>query len=195
MKNAVVLFGSPRKKGNTAELARTVIATLKDKGWGVRTLYLNDMNIRPCQGCYTCLPGGVCKIKDDMKDVRKYIMESDLIVYATPIYWFGPSGQLKLAMDRSIAFMDENFASRVKGKKAITLTTFGDENMDSCQPAIDMFTKTFDLLGIPMPARSMRPDASPREASGTSISKKQRNWPNRSHEYSRPSLFHHEENG
>ncbi len=148
MKNAVVLFGSPRKNGNTAQLARTVVAVLRGKGWGVRTLYLNDMNIRPCQGCYICLPGGVCKIKDDMRDVRKYMMESELIVYATPIYWFGPSGQLKLAMDRSIAFMDEQFVSRLQGKKAITLTTLGDENADSCQPAIDMFSKTFALLGI-----------------------------------------------
>ncbi len=131
--NAVILFGSPRKKGNTVELARVMAATLKEKGWSVRTLYLNDMNIRPCQGCYTCLPGGVCRINDDMKDVRKYIMESDLIVYATPIYWFGPSGQLKLAMDRSIAFMDESYNSRIEGKKAVTLTTFGDENMDTCR--------------------------------------------------------------
>jgi multimeric flavodoxin WrbA len=166
MKNAVVLFGSPRKKGNTAELARTVIATLKGKGWGVRTLYLNDMNIRPCQGCYTCLPAAVCRIQDDMKDVRKYIMESDLIVYATPIYWFGPSGQLKLAMDRSIAFMDENFTSRVKGKKAITLTTFGDENTDSCRPAIDMFTKTFDLLGITYAGQVNAPGCQPQGGVG-----------------------------
>lgn len=166
MKNAVVLFGSPRKKGNTAQLARPVIATLKGKGWGVRTLYLNDMNIRPCQGCYICLPAGVCRIKDDMKDVRKYIIESDLIVYATPIYWFGPSGQLKLAMDRSIAFMDENFASRVKGKQAITLTTFGDENIDSCQPAIDMFTKTFDLLGIAYAGQVNAPGCQPQGSVG-----------------------------
>ncbi|MHB8111105.1 MAG: flavodoxin family protein [Syntrophorhabdaceae bacterium] len=148
MKNAVILFGSPRKKGNTAELARTMAATLKGKGWGVRTLYLNDLNLRPCQGCYVCLPAGICRIHDDMKDVRKYILESDLIVYATPIYWFGPSSQLKLVMDRSIAFMDEKFTSRIKGKNAVTLTTFGDESYDSCQPAIDMFKKTFELLGV-----------------------------------------------
>lgn len=161
MKNAVVLFGSPRKKGNTAELARAVIGVLKGKGWGVRTLYLNDMNIRPCQGCFTCLPAGVCKIQDDMRDVRKYMMESDLIVYATPIYWFGPSGQLKLAMDRSMSFMDENFASRLKGKKAVTLTTFGDEDMDSCRPAIDMFTKTFGLLGMSYEGQVNAPGCQP----------------------------------
>ena len=59
-----------------------------------------------------------------MKDIRKYILESDIIVYATPIYWFGPSAQLKLVMDRSIAFMDDNYNSRIAGKKAVTLMTF-----------------------------------------------------------------------
>jgi multimeric flavodoxin WrbA len=83
-----------------------------------------------------------------MKDVRKYIMESDLIVYATPIYWFGPSGQLKLVMDRSIAFMDEEYNSRIKGKKAVTLMTFASDEKDTCQPALDMFKKTFGLLGL-----------------------------------------------
>jgi len=167
MKNAVVLFGSPRKQGNTAELVRTATAVLRENGWSVRVLYLNDMNIRPCQGCYICLPAGVCRIEDDMKDVRKYMLESDLIVYATPIYWFGPSGQLKLAMDRSIAFMDENFASRLKGKKAITLTTFGDENMDSCRPAIDMFAKTFDLLGIEYAGQVNAPGCQPQGGVGS----------------------------
>lgn len=166
MKNAVILFGSPRKKGNTAELVRAMAATLKDKGWGVRTLYLNDLNIRPCQGCYVCLPAGVCKIQDDMKDVRKYILESDLIVYATPIYWFGPSGQLKLVMDRSIAFMDGNFASRIKGKRAVTLTTFGDENIDTCQPAITMFQKTFELLGIEYTGQINAPGCQPQGGIG-----------------------------
>ena len=144
----VILFGSPRKDGNTIQLARTVSDSLKAKGGNVRMLYLNDLNIRPCQGCYACLKNGVCKINDDMKDIRKYVLESDLIVYATPIYWFGPSGQLKIAMDRSIAFMDENYNSRVKGKKAITLMTCGDEKPDTCEPALGMFRKTFDLLNV-----------------------------------------------
>jgi multimeric flavodoxin WrbA len=144
----LVLFGSPRKKGNTIQLSQVMVDRLKEKGHSVRTLYLNDLNIRPCQGCYICLKNGICKINDDMKDIRKYIMESDLIVYATPIYWFGPSGQLKLAMDRSIAFMDKDYNSRIAGKKAITLMTCGSDDIDTCRPTIDIFKKTFDLLKL-----------------------------------------------
>ena len=146
--NTVILFGSPRKKGNTIQLVDILSQTLKDKGHNVRTIYLNDLNIRPCQGCRACVPKGVCKINDDMKDIRKYMKESDLIVYATPIYWFGPSGQLKLVMDRSFAFFDNNYNSRIKGKKAITIMTCGDEDLETCRPTMEMFKKTFNLLGL-----------------------------------------------
>jgi multimeric flavodoxin WrbA len=144
----VILFGSPRKNGNTIQLTRTLTETLKKNGHSVRILHLNDLNIKPCQGCYTCLKNGVCKINDDMKDICKHILESDVIVYATPVYWFGPSAQLKLVMDRSIAFMDTDNNSRIAGKRAITLMTFADTNMDTCKPAKDMFKKTFDLLKV-----------------------------------------------
>lgn len=143
--NAVILFGSPRKEGNTIQLVNAFSRTLKEKGVNVRMLYLNDMNIRPCQGCGVCLPNGVCKINDDMKDIRKYISESDLIVYATPVYWFSISSQLKLVIDRTFAFMDENYNSRIAGKKAITIMTCGTENVGECEHIITMFKMIFDL--------------------------------------------------
>ena len=114
----------------------------------MRLLYLNDMNIRPCQSCFACSGQGVCRINDDMRDIYKYIMESDLVVYATPVYWFAPSAQLKLVMDRSVAFFDEELNSRVKGKKAVTLMSCGDTDAGSCGPALDIFRRTFEGLGM-----------------------------------------------
>lgn len=145
---AVILFGSPRKGGNTMQLVKAFSEVLKKRGDSVRMLYLNDMNIRPCQGCLACAPEGICKINDDMKDIRKYMMESDLLVYATPIYWFAPSAQLKTVIDRSIAFGDENFNSRIKGKKAVTLMTCAAGEQDTFGPALDMLRRTFDLLQL-----------------------------------------------
>jgi len=146
--NVVILFGSPRKHGNTIQLVNILSDSMQNKGHHVRMLYLNDMNIRPCQSCLACMKKGICKINDDMKDIRKYILESDLIVFATPVYWFTVSAQLKLAMDRSFAFLDKNFNSRIKGKKAITIMTCASEDASVCQPAIETFKKTFDLLGL-----------------------------------------------
>jgi multimeric flavodoxin WrbA len=145
---AVILFGSPRKDGNTMQLASAFSEVLRRRGDSVRMLYLNDMNIRPCQGCLTCAPKGICRINDDMKDIWKYVMESDLLVYATPIYWFAPSAQLKSVIDRSIAFVDEDFNSRIKGKKAVTLMTCASEDPETFGPALGMFRKTFELLGL-----------------------------------------------
>ncbi|HQO63077.1 MAG TPA: flavodoxin family protein, partial [Syntrophorhabdus sp.] len=144
----VILFGSPHRDGNTIQIVNALSDGLKQKGYNVRMLYLNDLNIRPCQGCYACIPKGTCKINDDMKDIRKYMIDSDLIVYATPVYWYGPSGQLKLAMDRGISFLDNEYSSRLKGKKVVTLMTCAEDNTDTFQPALDMFKKTFDLLGM-----------------------------------------------
>jgi multimeric flavodoxin WrbA len=83
-----------------------------------------------------------------MKDIRKYVKESDLLVYATPIYWYGPSGQMKVVMDRCIAFLDENYHSRVKGKKAVTLLSCADNTPDTCKPTREMFERTLASLGI-----------------------------------------------
>ncbi len=144
----VILFGSPRKDGNTRQLTDRFAQGLKASQGDVRVLYLNDMNIRPCQGCQACAENGVCRINDDMKDIIKYVQECDLVVYATPIYWYGPSAQLKLAMDRCVAFYDKDYNSRIKGKKAVTLVSCADTNESTCEPAIGMFTKTFEGLGM-----------------------------------------------
>jgi multimeric flavodoxin WrbA len=144
----VVLFGSPRRKGNTIELVSAMTERFRAGGHHVRILYLNDMHIRPCQGCRACMEEGVCKINDDMKDVRKYILEADLIVYATPVYWFTVSGQLKIAMDRSLAFLDKEHKSRIRGKKAVTIMTSGSDDEAVCAPALDTFRQTLNLLGL-----------------------------------------------
>jgi multimeric flavodoxin WrbA len=144
----LILFGSPRKDGNTRQLTDAFADAVKKGKGDVRVLYLNDMNIRPCQACRKCADTGVCRINDDMKDVHKYVKESDVVVYATPIYWSGPSAQMKAVMDRSVAFLDNDFASRVNGKKGVVLLSCGDEAEEMCGPSREMFRKTFEGLGM-----------------------------------------------
>jgi multimeric flavodoxin WrbA len=144
----VILFGSPRKDGNTHVLVDAFARRLREKQHEVSVLYLGDLNICPCRGCLSCLEKGECAIDDDMEQVSRHIREAEVVVYATPIYWFAPSAQLKLVMDRSIAFLDGDYSSRVRGKKAVTLITCADASHDTCQPALDIFRKTFELLGM-----------------------------------------------
>lgn len=145
---ATVLFGSPRREGNTKRLLNFLLDELKKKGVVVRMLHLNDLNVRPCQGCLSCLDEGNCRIMDDMKDVRKYIYDSDILIFASPVYWFSVSSQLKLIIDRMMAFMDRNYNSRIRGKKVITLLTSGAKEEEVTQIPMAMFKKTFELLGL-----------------------------------------------
>ena len=145
---AVILFGSPRKSGNTRQLVDAFTGAMKKGRDEVKLLYLNDMKIRPCQGCLSCAETGACRIKDDMRDVCTSIMESDVVVYATPIYWWAPSAQLKLAMDRSIVFLDGEMNSRVKGKKSVSLVTCADSDKETCAPTLEIFKRSFEGLGM-----------------------------------------------
>lgn len=144
----VILFGSPRKDGNTRQLVDAFTGAVKKGRHEVRLLHLNDMKIRPCQGCLACAETGECRIKDDMRDVCTSIMESDVIVYATPVYWWAPSAQLKAVMDRSIAFFDGSMNSRVKGKKAVSLVCCADTDEETCAPTLEIFKRSFDGLGM-----------------------------------------------
>ena len=144
----VVLFGSPRKDGNTRQLVDAFVGAMKKKANEVRLFHLNDMNIRPCQGCLSCAETGLCRINDDMGDIRTHIMKSDVVVYATPVYWWSPSAQLKLAMDRSIAFLDKDMNSRVSGKKAVSLVCCADNDKGTCGPVREIFKRTFEGLGM-----------------------------------------------
>ncbi len=144
----VVLFGSPRKDGNTRRLTDAFTDVIKTNRGEVRVLYLNDMNIRPCQGCLSCSAKGLCRINDDMRDICKYITDSDVVVYATPVYWWAPSAQMKLVMDRSIAFFDTALNSRVKGKKAVSLMCCADDDSETCAPTREIFRRTFEGLGM-----------------------------------------------
>jgi len=96
-------LGSPRKNGNTASLLNAVIKGMESAGSTDREhIYLNEKNIRPCQGCNSCKKEGAtgCVQKDDMQSIYPLIAKSDLIILASPIYWWSVTAQMKLLIDR-----------------------------------------------------------------------------------------------
>ena len=101
----IIVEGSPRLNGNSTLLAREVAAGARSLGAEVETLHLNEMDIRPCTACDACQESleTDCIIDDPMKDAYPRLRAADAIVYASPIYWFTVSGQLKLFMDRCYA--------------------------------------------------------------------------------------------
>lgn len=123
MKKIVAFVGSPRRKGNTSELVNEVINGSKKEGAEIKIYYLNDMNIKGCQGCLYCRENGVCFIKDDMVEVYADIKDADVVVIGSPVYIYQVSGQVKLLLDRFFPLTDKNHRPRFGDKKLVMLYT------------------------------------------------------------------------
>ena len=100
----IILQGSPNKKGSTSILAESFAKGAVEAGHKVERFDLAKMNIHPCIGCVACGYEGPCVQKDDNQQIREAILGADMVVFATPLYYYGMSAQLKILIDRFCAF-------------------------------------------------------------------------------------------
>ncbi len=101
--------GSPRKGGNTESLLWEALRPIEYAGHDVAKFNLNEMSIKPCQDCGGCQETGVCVWKDDMTLITSVIRESDRLILASPVFFFGLSAQAKAMIDRCQAFWCEKY--------------------------------------------------------------------------------------
>ena len=123
----VALMGSPRKQGNTDLLVDAFFEGAKSEGAEVVKVYLNDLTIRGCQACLACHKTGKCRQKDDMIGVYDRLLEADLWVIATPVYWWGPTAQIKTAIDRWYCLCYGDNPGVIKGKKMVLIAACADQ--------------------------------------------------------------------
>ncbi len=115
-KKIVVLNGSPRRKGNTSALVREFTKGAESAGHTVTEFFLDSMNIHGCKGCF----GGhgskdcPCVQQDDMNKIYPVVRECDVIVLATPLYYWNMSGQIRTAIDRLFA-LEEGGGNLLRG--------------------------------------------------------------------------------
>jgi multimeric flavodoxin WrbA len=141
----LALIGSPRKGGNTDILVEHVLKGCAEKGHAVRKLYLYDFDIAPCLDCRACKKSDlVCNLDDGMKDIYPKLEAADLIVFGTPLYWYGPTAKMKLLIDRLRPYI----ASRKLEGKAGLLVSPSEEGAEACQGLVDMFRRSFHYLGM-----------------------------------------------
>lgn len=141
----LALIGSPRRNGNTDTLVEHVLRGSETKGHTNEKLYLYDYEISPCIDCRSCKTGkAVCPIKDGMQEIYPKMEAADLIIFGTPLYWYGPTGKMKLLIDRMRPYIANK---RLKGKKALVVTP-SEEGAKACGLLLEMFQKSFDYLGM-----------------------------------------------
>lgn len=115
-KKIVVLNGSPRRKGNTSALVRAFTEGAESAGNTVTEFFLDGMDIHGCKGCF----GGhssrecPCVQKDGMAQIYPAVRECDVVVLATPLYYWNMSGQLRTAVDRLFA-LEEGDGNLLRG--------------------------------------------------------------------------------
>ena len=100
-KQILVISTSPRKGGNSDMLAEELIRGAREAGNDVEKVTLYDKTIGFCKGCLTCQSTQRCIIHDDADTIAQKMLNADVLVFATPIYYYGMSGQMKTMLDRA----------------------------------------------------------------------------------------------
>ena len=102
-KSVLILSGSPRRGGNSDILCDEFMKGAIEAGTKVEKIRVSEKNISYCKGCYACKNTGICAIKDDMTDILQKIIDTDVLVLASPVYFYSIDAQLKAVIDRTVA--------------------------------------------------------------------------------------------
>lgn len=154
--NEVKILGiaaSPRRNGNSEILLDKILAGASSKGAKVEKVVLNELSIRPCQGCGRCRKKGLCYIKDDMRHIYKRLQKADVIVVASPVYFGSITAQLKMMIDRCQPVWVKNFLlknkrQRGRYKKGIFISVSGHSNPRFFRNSREIIKIFFAVLGV-----------------------------------------------
>ena len=123
----LIIKGSPHKNGSSNTLAGEFIRGAKEAGHEITEFDAGNANVHPCMGCSHCGMDGDCVFKDDMLKAKSLIMDADMLVFVTPVYYFGMSAQLKALIDRFYSFTTHLSDAH---KKAVLITAAWDSDED-----------------------------------------------------------------
>lgn len=144
---AIILSGCTRKNGKTVSLVNKFIDGLKESGYTVDLVDSTKVKVHPCIGCLNCEKTGKCIIRDDMDKIYQSIIDADLIVLASPVYFASVTAQLKAIIDRCQTLYSKRFIlkeSDFKPKKGYLIFTAGLKNTKQID-ALELLTNFFML--------------------------------------------------
>ena len=141
-KKVLILSGSPRMGGNSDILCDEFMRGALESGNEVEKIRVASKKIAPCSGCYYCRDhGGECARRDDMAEVLQKMIDADVLVLSSPVYFYSIDAQLKAVIDRTVARWLE-----VKNKEFYYIVTMADEACQSADTTLACFRGYADCV-------------------------------------------------
>jgi len=157
------VVGSPRREGNTHILVKTILQGARSRGAEFELVHLADFNIQDCDGCHACWEGRHCSKPDDMPPLYTKVSLADVIVFGTPVYWYGPTALMKAFLDRFVYFNCPENRPKIKGKQAILATPYEEKSDQTAAPLVAMFEKSFRYLEMEFAGKILVPGVGERK--------------------------------
>jgi len=158
--NVLGIVGSPRRNGNTEILVDEILSGAAEAGAQIGKVILDELDISPCKACNACKGGNPCIHDDDMSALLEMMENSQVWVLGTPIYWWGPTAQMKAFVDR---WYGANYA-KFQDKRVILALPLGGSKEESAQHTIGMFRSIMDYLNMKHIATVVAPGINQRGA-------------------------------
>ena len=133
-KKVLVLSASFRKHGNSDMLCDRFIQGAREAGNEVEKIYVSDMRIGYCRGCGVCNTTHKCIQKDDMAEILNKMVEADVIVMGTPVYFYSMNGQMKTLIDRTVPRYEE-----ISGKEFYFIVAAADSSHANMEKTLEAF--------------------------------------------------------
>lgn len=133
-KKVLILSGSFRKGGNSDLLCDQFAMGAKEVGHEVEKVFINDKNIAYCRGCGVCNTTHKCVLKDDMAEILDKMVKADVIVMATPVYFYSMNGQMKTLIDRTVPRYEE-----ISNKDFYFIVAAADSSHDNMERTLEGF--------------------------------------------------------
>jgi len=129
IKKVLIVNGSTRANGNTDTIMKQITKGVENTVINLKTVTLRQKQISQCIGCYYCSNHDTCSIKDDMREIYRYIKSSDLMVFMSPLYWWGVTGLMKTFIDRLFFYYPPRNMNLIAGKKVLIITPLAETNV------------------------------------------------------------------
>ena len=148
------IMGSPRIKGNTDLLLEEALKGARSQGADVEKIVVDKLKIAPCKEYLGCFRDGNCVIRDEMDDIYPKLLEADVVIIASPIFFYGVTSQAKALIDRCQALWARKYVLKVpplgdrRERKGFFISVGGRRIPDLFEPTLVMIRTFFRIIDV-----------------------------------------------